>query len=183
MASLLSRVNTFTRSYHDGGIAGLILMNDLAKHIAFGRDWSDAATLLEKTDENVHGPFKLILRAYFGDKLKLKKDATHKSGWRFTMDWKEGEEPLPTNHYGLVRKAIDEKTSYFSKAFLKELRKDMEDPDKGAKAIDIKAQAKRLLKQYEDNDTNIGLLIVALESLRKEQKALVVEKDKKVVNI
>lgn len=197
MATLSQRVKNWINTRGKTGHEGVALIADLVQQMAGkDHDWNAAAEFLKATDNARDGTpnraLRLALRCYFGDLIKLRKDASHPTGYRFAYG-ESGKWPVgslaPRNTWGAMVEAVERKLSLDDKDFMKlltsQFKKDAEEPSDEAIRVAYQKAGERLAKKLYNDGVNMTVVIKAMEKTiaalkaqAKEETALVIKEPK-----
>lgn len=170
--TLFQKVGAFWTTQQKSGNTGLRLLDECMRHTAKHRDWDALARFVSRSGTD-RGKIGLIIKAAFGDTISYQADKKHDAGGRFSLKF-EGEYPLDkSNHYGLIRKAVEDGKSFRSADFLKDLREAVGKPDPKPKAylVQLKDTLKYMQKKIEDFPDLKAVLADPIRNLEQAVKA------------
>jgi hypothetical protein len=198
MATLNQMTNTLLKARNRNGVAILSHIHNIVQHMAKEHDWDAAARLLQATnkdnanDNNVNRTLRSCLRAYFGERLILKTDKTHDTGYKFVFGidckWPEGTvAPCNTGEYDVVLRAVENGVSMDNAGFQRDLREAIktqkDEPTEEKKRAALRTKAENLAKSLIKAGIEPSLFTSMFNAEVKALKAKQVEIAKQVITL
>lgn len=184
MATMNTRIDKWFGNVHKEGKEFIRLAVDAIVQMAVSKNWDAAARIAGKLDganmTDVNTAYRMMIRCYFGDRIVMKKDDAHPTGYRFAYKdgkWPE-EEIAPGNHWAFVVGSLTDGESIFDKVWRTNLRKEVNPPKEKSDPA-VANEAKHVANFLVKNGFPLSELLPLLEPAVKQAMKDASDKQKK----
>jgi hypothetical protein len=120
--ALNKSIKAFWTNQHNSGHKGLLMLQETMQHWQQHGDWTPLARFLSLSGQDKANLWRIVQMAFGVDNVKYKMDKKADVPIRLEMPDRKDFNLAGQNGYGVLQKAIDDKKSFRSQDFLKEVR-------------------------------------------------------------